>query len=621
MEAVALALAAGYQLEKADADLTKEPWPRLGEHLQALGTERHNEALSALEAIESRLARQPPLSLISADADQIQAYVFESAKIPEVRGASALVEWLNFEGLKEVVRRFGLTEDVLVYQGGGAMLLVPAVIADNVWQAIEEQFVATTHVATVTAVSRVVSMRDLLERDRFQKVRTALMHDLQITKLRKGAPVHFEWLPMARRCQACEVRPASAIYTASADRPLLCEACKAKREKGYTQRLPFRFHDYLLEQPQNGTPLPYLTDVRLENPTPERIINHVDHAEDLHELSYNGYVGVIAADGDGVGGILTQLDSLAEFAHFSQNLYRLSNESVFEPLAACLKVVYRQSPLAGQTLWFHPFELVALGGDDLFLIVPANKALTIAQSITDYWRKHAIGTIPENRRSGANKLDPPSLSLGLLICPDTFPLYFMHQLAEQLLQHAKAARSKARAPEGFVDFLILKSSGTLRTEARQVQEVLYRYQERGPYGETTLHLTERPHALTAFSNLVQTAVTLKQTGMTRTQRHTLARSLRLGRLRSTMDVLLYWARRPAEDERGERIRQCLKEWFEYLQRVSRGTLVFPWRQDDRRRQETWTTQLLDILELMEWVEAKESNATENDGGVGGSDTA
>jgi hypothetical protein len=104
----------------------------------------------------------------------------------------------------------------------------------------------------------------------------------------------------------------------------------------------------------------------------------------------------------------------------------------------------------------------------------------------------------------------------------------------------------------------------------------------------------------------------------RTHRHALAHSLRLGRSRSTMEVLLYWARCSERGENGRRISECLKEWQAYLQRESDRRLVFPWRQSNRPEQETtWTTQLLDVLELIDWAEEFPDDATGYDSDMGG----
>lgn len=264
--------------------------------------------------IEQQFEQKPPLTLIATDADQIQAYVFESAKIAEVRGTSALVESMNFEGLKEIVRCFGLTEEILVYQGGGgAMLLVPTVIAYGVQEAIEDQFAAKTYVASITTVHHIVSIRDLLDRDCFKLVRTKLMSSLQIHKLRKESPTIFEWLPFARRCAACEVRPASE-QSRMADGALLCEPCALKRREARRQPMLSQFTEYL----QRSSNCLYLRNV------PQAIcenLNSIERAEDLSEIGglSRGMLGVIAAYGVGVGRILADLNLAHHLAYDRDN--------------------------------------------------------------------------------------------------------------------------------------------------------------------------------------------------------------------------------------------------------------------------------------------------------------
>lgn len=150
-------------------------------------------------------ATAPAYALVVADADHIQAYVFESAKIAEVRGASALVERLNFKGLEQIIiEDHGLSYDAIVYRGGGgAMLKVPIDLAEGIRQAIEAHFLQETQVATITTVSLPVTEAQLNDRDEFQKLRVELTHSLQIKKLKKATAPHFEWLSFAQRCPAC----------------------------------------------------------------------------------------------------------------------------------------------------------------------------------------------------------------------------------------------------------------------------------------------------------------------------------------------------------------------------------------------------------------------------------
>jgi hypothetical protein len=179
-----------------------------------------------------------------------------------------------------------------------------------------------------------------------------------------------------------------------------------------------------------------------------------------------------------------------------------------------------------------------------------------------------------------------------------FPLYFMHRLAEELLRNAKSAL-RGQREEGYVDFLIVKNTGTPRTSAGQMQRALY--EPGGEQAEGKERLTERPYQLGEFFRLIHYARILKESGLARTQRYALAGSLRSGRVRSTVDVLLFWARRSERDEKQQRIRQELQGWAEQLMSSGApGRVLFPWQEHPGER-DRWTTQLLDVLELMEWI--------------------
>ncbi|MEW6448332.1 MAG: hypothetical protein AB1426_09625 [Bacillota bacterium] len=141
---------------------------------------------------------------------------------------------------------------------------------------------------------------------------------------------------------------------------------------------------------------PYLETIRADKQavSGEDDIKKILRAETLEELSSNGYVGVIAADGDSVGSILPKLKSLAEYVHFSRKLHDLSTGCVYESLATVLRAGRKEQPDGEEKRCFHPFELVALGGDDLFLILPAKSTLAMVQEITRRWEEGRAGIIP-----------------------------------------------------------------------------------------------------------------------------------------------------------------------------------------------------------------------------------
>ena len=71
------------------------------------------------------------LALLSADADKIKEYVFETSKLPEIRGASMILDELNWgekptvendvpRNVAGVWQRYGLPDEARIYSGGGS---------------------------------------------------------------------------------------------------------------------------------------------------------------------------------------------------------------------------------------------------------------------------------------------------------------------------------------------------------------------------------------------------------------------------------------------------------------------------------------------------------------------
>ncbi len=118
------------------------------------------------------------VALLSADADRIKDYVFESAKLPEIRGASMILDelnqgWPDDEGpnIRKLFSARGLPVghkdnlnalSCIVYAGGGSLLaLVPPDLAKTLKADIETLYPRETDAATITCVRRKVSPAEL----------------------------------------------------------------------------------------------------------------------------------------------------------------------------------------------------------------------------------------------------------------------------------------------------------------------------------------------------------------------------------------------------------------------------------------------------------------------------
>ena len=212
-------------------------------------------------------------------------------------------------------------------------------------------------------------------------------------------------------------------------------------------------------------------------------------ARSLHEIgaSSNGYVGYIYADGNSMGQyIRDQIKTPAQYQKFSADIFDATAESVTaRSRTTSLLTNTNPTPNPPERIrakfGIHPFEIVTIGGDDVLLIVPANKAMEIAQSIGQYFEQILIEKggydLPDQSPNQSDYLDQTQLhrykpasaplskcclstSSGVLITAENTPIYYADKLVSQLLKSAKQ-HLKILKPNGYhsgtVDFLVLKA--------------------------------------------------------------------------------------------------------------------------------------------------------------------
>lgn len=597
--AYAVVSASACQRALLEADgLWKEPetgnWgTELGEVARALS---EGKAIALLTDFERKwFLGDAALALVSADTDQVKGYVYESAKIPEVRGASALLEDLNKEGAVRVLQeRLGIPAAWIIYAGGGSFLIVTAArLAEETVNDITALYPATTLTATITAVQQPVPLPDL--QAALGKLTHELGRRLKVAKLQKRTAPHFDTLPPGEFCAVCGIRPARKRSQETPD--LLCPSCAQKRGYSDRERTLEEFASFLMDHPQlragyHGEP-------------PPKAITWAESLRDIGQLG-NGYVGAVLADGDDIGRLVHSLRTLQEFHDFANKLEETIQEAVFCSLATRLHC-HALSPARGRFTHVHPFEIIAMGGDDLFLIVPASAAFDVGVSIMETFTEAKPCVVPshlEHHHWG--------MSAGILICPDHFPIYFMHAMASELLARAKretrrdiyARRNlpdeRGRQPESHVDFLILKGAAAPRRQVEHLMSVLYE-----PAQHEEVRLTERPYSLSRFQDLLEIARQLKKAGLARTQVQAMAEAFYHGREQATIEILYRVSRLDKQS------REVLDDLMEKEARRSAGVFSFPWKEYVGARL-PYRTSFLDVLELYEFARPAPLSEGEHD---------
>lgn len=673
---------------------------------------------AALQAIRQVLpAEADRIALVAGGATKIKGYVFEAPKLPEIRGASALLDWVNDvalrglwrDSLTEALGSQDLADKCIIYaSGGGFLAFAPAALGEELAAAAERCY--TEHTLTANSVF-VMGTFNLLElrygrlsiqngtipfwidefkakwgkpelravlasyyygdeaetlEERFYRRKTfgelVTLLATMANQRRDERASHgdtrsvprYELIPWAEKCESSDVRPVAVTTLVGTDRRALSEASGRKliagriakgnvyritdlerdlgwqvpndliswgRQMSWERRWEAFLHregadtfcaQRALELPGSGQKL----DVALKNIRP---------AKDVHEIgaASSGYMGIIYADGNNVGRLIATLATPKQYAEVSLALSDVARLAVFETLAKYIEPI-ASPPDDNERPFLYPFEILTIGGDDLFVIVPGDKTLDIAAAIAKYFeieiykRLQAIPNLKlttnalnipgyKQRFAGSTPLDKLDytpligLSAGALVAQETAPIFFLRDLVEELLKSAKN-RAKENAKHGFyggaVDFMVMKSITMVTDKIKS-----FRRQALGD--DSNRRLTARPYTWHEFAGLLSTVREIKKARVPRSQLYRLRRALDAepgSAITPSVMEYLYTRTRIGQEYGDALLKHIEQPWCWETPLKDRATKLPPWMPVGKKG---WETIWADMLEAYEMVPAEE----------------
>ncbi|MBC8234829.1 type III-B CRISPR-associated protein Cas10/Cmr2 [bacterium] len=543
------------------------------------------------------------ISVLSADTDKVKSYVYSSTKLPEMRGASIILDTLNRDEVEKITAQaFTLKTGILYNKGGSVLAIVPTPLCCEVKSKIEKLYPSKTDgQATITAVHEEVNEEDIW--NNFDTIIKRLSNRLKQAKEQRTLFPLREVIPYARLCQSCGLRPVNKREPAVEGIIYLCLSCYNKRRAGQynpddeESGKTLFFNKFLDELNAPGYKISaerILKQYQKLNPTitlVDEMIEDADNARDLEDISdENGYIGVIYADGNEIGSIIEKLKDAETFMRFSDNLYEITEESVFSALADFLY------PKSVEHRIIFPFEIISIGGDDVFMIVPAKIALQVASRLCKNFEDKA-------QNSDVPELKTATLSAGVVIAKENFPVYYVYDLVTQLL---KSAKNKAKFDlcniKTAIDFMALKSQGGEVSDIENYRKSVLKRTESFRNLDQKLELTFRPYLLKDFEALLDFAVNLNKEGFPKSKLYAIRESLETSRANSTL-LYLYLMARSKDNEK-----QILKEYFpeSFLDDTDK---LIPWKKTDERidgvhKYIEYQTPIVDILEIFDFVDTE-----------------
>ncbi|QYX33986.1 type III-B CRISPR-associated protein Cas10/Cmr2 [Sphaerospermopsis torques-reginae] len=569
------------------------------------------------------------IGLVYGGVTKVKQYVFESAKIQEVRGASALLDRINlidlpaffgdYQNVPQKIRKSfnkslsisqwlgknfpgleaALIPELIIYSTGGNILaFCPSAFVDDLANAIEKRYTHETLTANSCAVGakfKPLEIKFGLLNNSIEKTfwleqyNSHLKHELikayfnqpdvddpiqafqerksfnelvgrlasLFNKRRNGNNCEYR----ASRCYPpiFETHPylirdegdrRSAVMKAEGlpNEPYFSETLARKRIVGQISKRDDISTGWYYQAGFNWEPNPIyipswvqkfedFLDKDENKLLAEKYYNGCKNPEEARSLievanasKPRGFVAYIYADGNNMGGYIQKIKTPQQYQQFSHDIFEATEQSVYHALAKHLhphqlKDITEEEKQKRNGRWIHPFEILTIGGDDVMLIVPADKALAIAQTIGEEFERillnkgetyksdqtykfEVVHRYHSQQQISTNKQCKLSMSTGVLITAEDTPIYYAEKLTNQLLKSAKKQAKELKKYGycgGTVDFLVMKSVTMISSN---ISEFRTNGLTKTGQGKQKLKLYAAPYTLHELGGLLKTAQTL-----------------------------------------------------------------------------------------------------------------
>lgn len=394
------------------------------------------DALAYLRGETAALRRDIPVRAVKGGTYRIKEYYLETSYLPDIRGASAIITEVQEVTVPELLRQI-VGFDCVIYNGGGNLFaLIPGSQPADIGERLEQAAARALLTADVAYIcTEPFPLSALLGRD-YRKNVFAFENALSD---RKKARVLCDYAPVsalgAEKLCGTELR----LQPAALPEGTYCTRCCkriARYRAGGGAVCGGCAHKYLVGragQPRFAAEYrQYLTQHGYAFADAVRV------PADRSALAGSGRIAAVYADGNNMGGLIQQIGSITEMMDLSAFVKRTMPQLVCRALAQC-----------GITR----FEIAAVGGDDVFILLPGDQAIGFSYTLLRLY-KDAFGA-----HFGAGR---STLSAGICIAKPNTPVKVMLGAAEEQLRGAKQLmKNPAFAGHGgSLSFTVMDSAGS-----------------------------------------------------------------------------------------------------------------------------------------------------------------
>lgn len=431
--------------------------------------------------------------IVKGGAVKVKQYFLETNEIKDIRGASMLLDNINRVRIPAYIKNNFIQESIIYAGGGNIFAIVKSGYGESLAVEIEKTYEEVTITAQNVAVCLSgISLLDISEENYKQTLgrlqdsindRQMSKIDFRVDKFEGNINYNCEgekdkidinesnkYNDELKRCSNCRIRRAThKIGYKKDEEKYLCVSCLHKNKVGGKEgRESFKrdFIDYAKEH-----------DIEIDTKENINLLSDI-------KTNDSNTIGIIYGDGNNMGAVIQNVKNLLQMRYFSEK----TEKSIYGAVYGAIMEEMRD----------NTFEIIAIGGDDIFIIVPGKKALGISRCIGERF-DNVFKNYSEDKFA-------ITMSLGIAIAKNNKPVQYLFDLSMQLLKTAKAKSKEVHS--GTMDIMVLETDASFASTVKFIRNKLKKKDN-----SKEIINTLRPYTWSEFKNVEDAIKKLKEKGL------------------------------------------------------------------------------------------------------------
>jgi len=502
--------------------------------------------------------------LFITETPSIKKYVFGTDKLKEMVGASIILNELNIGKTEEVLKNaLGKNRVKKVYANGGSGQFILSDCDEKDIECVGQKLECLYTENTKGGANLLWAYAPYSSPENEYQEALELAYYNMIVKRESQSflwpPVH---MPYYKDCKSCS-NGIATIKSNEEDDEWLCEVCNSKRKSSKNLGLWRDLCKYLKK-----ATLTYDECIKLRP----------NDFQEIGAFSRKlGYIGVVYADGNSMSKHIKSIDTNDNFKSFSDIIDNAIKKACFHAL----------EKYCSEERGVIPAQILILGGDDLVVVLPADRAMDFALSVADKFTEITKNKFLENEKlSNLFNGQGITISTGVAIGKDSQPFRILLEQAEGLLKLAKekgAEKDGGNIPDSYIDFHISSQSAWVDINVVRNEEYVCK--------KDNLFRTMRPYSLEDAKKLLENA--RKLSNLPRTKLQKLYDSAFLNKGMAQLETIRVFTRLKEKENERMVFREAI-ESFDCFK-------LMPWKKEN----DVYKTMIPDVVELIDFVRTEE----------------